>query len=225
MFLQRLFQARRFKADRTIVAGILLLTASASLPAQNVAGNSGADPAHAAGASTDQVTSPASRTHNNVYVIGDDDVLEINVWKEPELSRSIPVRSDGKISLPLTGEVQAAGKTPLQLEDDITAKLRNYISEPAVTVMVQKINSLKYNVMGEVIKPGAYPLTTSTTVVDAIATAGGFRDFAKKKPIYVLHANPDGTESRASFNYSEFVKGKNAHANIRLQPGDTVVVP
>jgi polysaccharide export outer membrane protein len=91
--------------------------------------------------------------------------------------------------------------------------------------MVEKINSLKFNVMGEVIKPGAFPLTTSMTVVDAIAGAGGFKDFAKKKSIYVLHANADGSESRLHFNYSDFVKGKNPKQNVKLQPGDTVVVP
>ena len=171
------------------------------------------------------MTPPAGRIHNNGYVIGDDDLLEINVWKEQELSRTIPVRSDGKISLPLVGEIQAAGRTPVQLEEEITGRLRNFITEPAVTVMVQKINSLKFNVMGEVTKPGAYPLTTSLTVVDAIAAAGGFKDFAKKKSIYVLHTGADGKELRAKFNYEDFVKGHNPQQNVRLQPGDTVVVP
>jgi polysaccharide biosynthesis/export protein len=211
----------------TIVAGILLLAASGSLTAQTVNNtNPSPEGARAAGAPPDQVTGSAvTRAHNNNYVIGDDDDLEINVWKEPDLTKLIPVRSDGKISLPLVGEVQAAGRTPVQLEEEITNRLRNFITEPAVTVMVQKINSLKYNVMGEVIKPGSYSLTTNTTVVDAIATAGGFRDFAKKKSIYVLHANLDGTESKLKFNYAEFVKGKDPKQNIRLQPGDTVVVP
>lgn len=204
------------------------MISAAGLMAQTVASSSPTpDSATAAPATPpDQVTpSPINRAHNNTYLIGDDDVLEINVWKEPELSKIIPVRSDGKISLPLAGELQAAGKTPVQLEDDITTRLRNFITEPAVTVMVNKINSLKFNVMGEVIKPGSYSLTTRTTVVDAIATAGGFRDFAKKKSIYVLHQNSDGSEGRLSFNYSTFVKGKNPKQNIRLQPGDTVVVP
>jgi polysaccharide export outer membrane protein len=215
----------RLKADYVIVAGLLLFAASGSLPAQTVSGTANPESARAAGSAPDQVTPPAGRIHNNGYVIGDDDVLEINVWKEQELSRTIPVRSDGKISLPLAGEIQAAGRTPVQLEEEITGRLRNFITEPAVTVMVQKINSLKFNVMGEVIKPGAYALTTTTTVVDAIAIAGGFRDFAKKKSIYLLHTNPDGTESRTSFNYGDFVKGKNPRSNVRLQPGDTVVVP
>lgn len=204
-----------------------MFSAAGSLPAQTVAPSSPTpDSSSPTEASPDQVTpSAVNRAHNNTYLIGDDDLLEINVWKEPELSKIIPVRSDGKISLPLVGELQAAGKTPVQLEDDITTRLRNFITEPAVTVMVNKINSLKFNVMGEVIKPGSYSLTTTTTVVDAIATAGGFRDFAKKKSIYVLHQNPDGTESRLSFNYNDFVKGKSPKQNVRLQPGDTVVIP
>jgi polysaccharide biosynthesis/export protein len=210
-----------------VVAGILALAGSGSLPAQTVSpSNPSPEGGHSTGAAPDQVTAPAvTRAHNNNYVIGDDDMLEINVWKEPDLSKTIPVRSDGKISLPLVGEVQAAGRTPVQLEDDIRSRLLNFITEPAVTVMVQKINSLKFNVMGEVIKPGAFALTTNMTVVDAIATAGGFKDFAKKKSIYVLHANLDGTESRTHFNYSDFVKGKNPKQNVKLQPGDTVVVP
>ncbi len=218
----------RFRVDRTLViAGILALAAAVSLPAQTVApSNSSPESTPAAGASPDRVTAPAvTRAHNNTYVIGDDDVLEINVWKEPDLSKTIPVRSDGKISLPLVGEVQAAGRTPVQLEDEIRSRLLNFITEPAVTVMVQKINSLKFNVMGEVIKPGSFALTTNLTVVDAIATAGGFKDFAKKKSIYVLHANADGSESRTQFNYNDFVKGKNPKQNVKLQPGDTVVVP
>jgi len=205
-----------------------MFSAAGSLPAQTVAPSTPTpDSAAPSGTPADQVTPPpsANRVHNNTYLIGDDDILEINVWKEPELSKTIPVRSDGKISLPLVGELQAAAKTPVQLEDEITNRLRNFITEPAVTVMVQKINSLKFNVMGEVIKPGSYSLTTTTTVVDAIATAGGFRDFAKKKSIYVLHQNPDGTEARLSFNYTEFIKGKNPRQNVRLQPGDTVVIP
>jgi polysaccharide export outer membrane protein len=218
----------RFKFDYAIVlTGLLLFAASGSLTAQTVAAsNSSPDSTPPAGAAPDQVTAPAiNRAHNNTYVIGDNDDLEIDVWKEPDLTRKIPVRSDGKISLPLVGELQAAGRTPVQLEDDITNRLRNFITEPEVTVMVEKINSLKFNVMGEVIKPGSFSLSTSMTVVDAIATAGGFKDFAKKKDIYVLHANADGSESRLRFNYSDFVKGKNPKQNVRLQPGDTVVVP
>jgi polysaccharide biosynthesis/export protein len=159
------------------------------------------------------------------YVIGPEDVLAINVWKEPEISRSVPVRLDGAISLPLVGEVQAGGKTPLQLEREITKKLQAYISQPEVAVIVQEMRSKRFNVLGQVAKPGSYLLANSTTVLDAIALAGGFRDFAKEKSIYVLRHNPDGTESRLPFNYKDVIKGKNTEQNIKLEPRDTVVVP
>jgi len=167
----------------------------------------------------------AAKPHDATYVIGSSDTLAINVWKEPDVSRTVPVRSDGKISLPLAGEIQAAGRTPLALEQEIASKLKSYISEPEVTVMVQQINSQKFNILGQVARPGSFPLTSSTTVLDAIAVAGGFRDFAKQKSIYVLRQNPDGTQSRLPFNYKNVVKGKDAAQNIKLQPGDTIVVP
>jgi polysaccharide biosynthesis/export protein len=159
------------------------------------------------------------------YVIGPEDVLSINVWKEPEISRSVPVRLDGAISLPLVGEVQAGGRTPLQLEKEIAKKLQNYISEPEVAVMVQEMKSKRFNVLGQVNKPGSYLLTNSMTVLDAIALAGGFRDFAKQKAIYVLRHNQDGTDQRLPFNYKEVVKGKNIDQNVKLEPRDSVVVP
>jgi polysaccharide biosynthesis/export protein len=167
----------------------------------------------------------AAKGHDNSFIIGNDDVLSINVWKEPEISKSVPVRSDGKISLPLVGEVQAAGTTPLKLEEEIAARLKNYISEPEVTVMVQQVNSQKFNILGQVNKPGSYPLANTPTVLDAIAIAGGFRDFAKQKSIYVLRQNADGSETRLPFNYKEVVKGQNTGQNVRLQPRDTIVVP
>src|SRR5437660_8772286 len=103
----------------------------------------------------------ATNPHDDSFVIGNDDVLAVNVWKEPDISRSIPVRSDGKISLPLAGEVQAAGRTPLKLEHDIAARLKNYIGEPEVTVIVQQINSQKFNILGQVNRPGTYPIANS----------------------------------------------------------------
>ena len=137
----------------------------------------------------------AARRTTIPYIIGADDVLAINVWKDPEVSRTVPVRSDGKISLPLAGEVQASGQTPLQLEKVLAAKLQSFISEPEVTVIVTEIRSQKFNILGMVIRAGSYPLTSSITVLDAIALAGGFRDFAKQKSIYVLRQNPDGAQS------------------------------
>ena len=167
----------------------------------------------------------ASKPHDDSFVIGANDVLAINVWKEPDVSRSVPVRSDGKISLPLAGEVQASGLTPLKLEQDIASKLQSFISEPEVTVIVQQINSQKFNILGMVSKPGSYSLTNSSTVLDAIAAAGGFRDFAKQKSIYILRRSPSGTEARLPFNYKDVVKGKNSDQNVKLQPNDTIVVP
>ena len=167
----------------------------------------------------------SSKAHDEHFIIGNDDVLAISVWKEPELTKAIPVRSDGKISLPLVGEMQATGKTPLQLELDITEKLKNFITTPEVTVIVQTVNSRKFNMLGEVNKPGEYPLTASTTIMDAIAMAGGFKDFAKKTGVYVLRKGPDGSESHLKFNYKEFIKGKNSSQNIRIEPNDTIIVP
>jgi polysaccharide biosynthesis/export protein len=172
---------------------------------------------------------PAEGSHgahsDNAYVIGSNDLLAINVWKEPDISRSVSVRSDGKISLPLVGELQAGGQTPRQLEQEITKRLQSYISEPEVTVIVTDSKSQKINILGLVVRPGAYLLTSSTTVLDAIAMAGGFKDFAKQKSIYVLRQGPDGTQKRIVFNYKDVIKGKNPDQNIRLQSGDTVVIP
>ena len=133
--------------------------------------------------------------HDDNFVIGNDDLLAISVWKETELTKSVPVRSDGKISLPLVGEIQAAGRTPAQLEKEITEKLKNFITTPEVTVVVEKVNSRKYNVLGEVTKPGSYPLTAETTVMDAIAAAGGFQGLREETGVYVLRKAPDGQES------------------------------
>jgi polysaccharide biosynthesis/export protein len=167
----------------------------------------------------------ASNPHDQTFIIGNDDLLAINVWKEPDISRNIPVRSDGRISLPLVGEVQAAGRTPDKLELEIASKLKNYISNPEVTVMVQQINSQKFNILGQVAHPGSFVIANSPTVLDAIALAGGFRDFAKQKAIYILRQNADGTQIRIAFNYKEVVKGRNPSQNVRIQPRDTIVVP
>lgn len=119
----------------------------------------------------------------------------------------------------------AAGETPQQLEMEIAKRLQSYISDPAVTVIVQQVNSRKFNVLGQVTKPGSYSLENSPTVLDAIALAGGFRDFAKKKSIYILRQIPGGGQIRLPFNYKDVVKGKNTDQNVKLQPRDTIVVP
>ena len=203
---------------------LMFLFASATVFAQ--AGSETPAPSTASPASSPiQNVDAATKAHDDSFVIGNDDVLAINVWKEPDVSKSIPVRSDGKISLPLVGELQAAGRTPLKLEQEIAARLKNYIAEPEVTVIVQQINSQKFNILGMVGRPGSYAISNSATVLDAIALAGGFRDFAKQKSIYVLRQNADGTQTRLPFNYKEVVKGRNPAQNVKLQPRDTIVVP
>jgi len=171
------------------------------------------------------VRAPSSKAHDDGFVIGADDVLAVSVWKEPEISRAIPVRSDGKISLPLVGELQASGQTPQQLEREISAKLQSFISEPEVTVIVQEIKSQRINIMGQVMKPGSYLLTGSMTALDAIALAGGFRDFAKQKSIYILRQNSNGPQTRIPFNYKDVIKGKHPEQNVTLEPRDTIVIP
>jgi polysaccharide export outer membrane protein len=184
-----------------------------------------ANPAVPATAKPPAAQQPPAQKADDSYVIGPADVLAINVWKETEISRSIPVRSDGRISLPLIGDVQAGGRTPRQLQEEIARKLQSFISEPDVTVIVQESRSQKFNVLGQVGKPGSFLLTDSTTVLDAIAMAGGFKDFAKQKQIYVLRQNADGTQVRLPFNYKNVVKGKDLEQNVKLMPRDTVVVP
>jgi polysaccharide biosynthesis/export protein len=206
----------RSRTDHQIGLGFVLIVLAGSLWAQV------ADPP---GPAMTSLAQSAKKPHDASFVIGNDDLLAINVWKEPDISRSIPVRSDGRISLPLVGELQATGRTPLQLEEDIASKLRNYIAEPEVTVMVQEIHSEKFNILGQVMKPGSYSLELATTVLDAIAAAGGFRDFANQKHIYILRQNPVGGESRIAFNYKNVIKGKNPQQNIKLEPRDTIVVP
>lgn len=171
------------------------------------------------------ISASNGKPHDDAFVIGSDDVLSVNVWKEAEISRTVTVRSDGKITLPLVGELQASAKTPKQLEDEISSKLSSYIADPAVTVIVQEIRSQRFNILGQVAHPGSYVMSNTTTVLDAIALGGGYRDFAKQKSIYILRRNPDGTQVRLVCNYKEVIKGRHPEQNVKLQPGDTVIVP
>ena len=159
------------------------------------------------------------------YVLGNEDVLAISVWREPEITRTVPVRPDGKVSLPLIGEIQATGLTPKQLQANVTLALRSYLANPEVTVIVQEVRSQKFNILGEVARPGSYPLSKSTTVVDALAIAGGFRDFAKVKKIYVLREQPNGSPLKISFNYKDVVERNRFEQNVELKPNDTIIVP
>src|SRR5579863_9723871 len=166
-----------------------------------------------------------SKVDNKTYVIGENDLLEVDVWKDKEISRTLPVRPDGKISLPLIGEIQASGMTPLQLQDDIAQRLKSFLANPEVTVIVTDPRSRHFNIVGMVAKPGEYPLSQSMTVLDAISVAGGFRDFAKETKIYVLRTKPDKSQERLPFNYKDAIKGKKPENNVVLKPGDTIVVP
>jgi polysaccharide export outer membrane protein len=157
------------------------------------------------------------------YVIGADDTLHISVWKEPDLSETLPVRSDGKISMPLLNDIPAAGLTPLQLRDSITEKLKKYIADPRVTVVVTAMNSRRVFVTGEVIHTGPMVLLPHMTVLQALAQAG-FTQFANPKNIYVLRTE-NGKQVKLPFNYKEVVKGNHPEQNIELKPGDTIVVP
>ena len=205
----------------------MLLLVSTGLLAQSDPGSTPTAPAPSADKSvpSEQAQSSEKGRSDDAYVIGANDVLAVNVWKEPDVTRSVPVRSDGKISLPLAGELQAAGQTPRQLEQEITKRLQSYISDPEVTVIVTESKSQKINILGMVARPGTYMLSGSTTILDAISMAGGFKDFAKKKSIYVLRANADGTQKHVPFNYKEVIKGTNPEQNVKLQSGDTLVVP
>jgi len=158
------------------------------------------------------------------YKIGPQDVLTINVWKEPDVSREVPVRPDGKISLPLLNDVEAAGLTPMQLANSLTESMKKFISSPQVTVIVKEINSRRVYVIGEVVRAGTFPLLPKMTVLQIVSSCGGFTQFANPKKIYVLRTK-DGKQTKIPFNYKEVVNGKNPEQNIELQPGDTVVVP
>lgn len=158
------------------------------------------------------------------YKIGAQDVLRIDVWKESELTRTVPVRPDGKISLPLLNDVQAAGLTPAQLASVLTEGLKKFINAPQVTVTVSEINSRRVYVTGEVAHAGAFPLLPNMTVLQALSSSGGFSQFAKTKNIYVLRME-GGKQVKHPFNYKEVLAGRNQEQNIELQPGDVIVVP
>lgn len=158
------------------------------------------------------------------YKIGAQDVLKVDVWREEQLTRIVPVRPDGKITLPLLNDVQAVGLTPMELAGAIREELKKYITNPQVTVTVTEINSRRIYVTGEVTKAGAYQLLPHMTVLQALSGSGGFTAFARVKNIYVLRTE-NGKPVRISFNYKQAITGKNPEQNIELQPGDVVVVP
>jgi polysaccharide biosynthesis/export protein len=158
------------------------------------------------------------------YVIGPGDLLDVSVWKEPDVSRAVPVRPDGKISLPLIDDVQAEGQTPLQLSALIAGKLARFLKEPQVTVIVTQINSQRVFVVGEVARVGAMALIPGMTVLQALASAGGFTPFADTKKIHIFRT-VNGKQLEFPFNYRDVLKGEKTEQNIKLEPGDMIVVP
>jgi polysaccharide export outer membrane protein len=158
------------------------------------------------------------------YVIGPEDVLSINVWKEEALSKTVPVRMDGKISLPLLDDVQAAGYTARQLKEVLTKRLKEFIENPNVSVIVTEANSYKVYVSGQVRTPGVYRLRSETTLLQIIPMAGGFTEWANQKKILVIRKE-EGKEMRITINYKKIIKGDASESNLILKAGDTIIVP
>jgi polysaccharide export outer membrane protein len=169
-------------------------------------------------------TAPIPATADAAYLIGPEDVLDISVWKEPDVSRVVPVRPDGRISLPLINDVQAAGLSPQQLAGSVSEKLKKYLNGPQVTVIVTAINSQRVFVVGEVLRAGAFPMLPGMTVLQALSSAGGFTTFADVKKIHVVRLR-NGKQIEIPFNYRDVLKGDNPEQNIKLEAGDTIVVP
>jgi polysaccharide biosynthesis/export protein len=157
------------------------------------------------------------------YIIGPEDTLQVTVWKEPTLSGTFPVRPDGMISLVLVGDLPAAGRTPMQLSDEISTKLKKYLQDPSVTVLVMAVNSQRIYMIGEVGHVGPIALAADMSPLKAIATAGGLSPFANSKKIYILRGEA-GKQQKIPFNYKRALKGDSTQ-DIKLQPGDTIVVP
>ncbi|MFL6354014.1 MAG: polysaccharide biosynthesis/export family protein [Bryobacteraceae bacterium] len=154
------------------------------------------------------------------FKVGASDVLNIRVWHEQEFSGPVSVHPDGKITLPLVGDLAVGGMTPSQIEQVTAQALTKYVVKPLVTVTVQEVLSKKYYLDGQVARSGEYPLVAPTTVLEALSRAGGLRDFANEKKIYILRG-----DSRIPFNYKEVIHGKRMEQNIQLEPGDHVIVP
>jgi polysaccharide biosynthesis/export protein len=200
---------------------------AAALPAQTTAANLKSPDAAAAGPADKPVPAESAQPALLVpteYTVGEADVLHVNVWKEPEVSQTVVVRTDGNISLPLINEVKVSGMTPLQIQNAIAERLKGFLNNPQVTVTVTEIRSKRAFITGEVVRPGGYSLNAQTSVLQLIAQAGGFTPFAKRDSIVVLRME-NGKPLRLKFKYKQVVQGKNTEQNIPLHPGDTVVVP
>jgi polysaccharide biosynthesis/export protein len=208
-----------------IAVALLLLGLPSSARAQQKDSAQASDPADSAKAPSSPASTHAAAVPSD-YRIGVSDVIAVSVWKVADLSRSVPVRPDGKISLPLIGDLEAAGKTTSELHDLVVADLKAYVPDPDVTVIVEQINSQKYFVLGQVVHPGSYPLTAPATVVEALAAAGGFVDWARTDNIMVVRRTASDQTERIRFNYKDWLKKKGKKESpIRLRNGDVIVVP
>jgi polysaccharide export outer membrane protein len=163
-------------------------------------------------------------TDSDQYIIGSEDVLYIHVWKEETLTRTVTVRTDGKISIPLINDVQAEGLTPLQLKETLTQRLKEFIDAPNVSVVVMEANSFKVFISGQVRTPGVYRLRSQTSLIQIISMAGGFTDWANQSKIIIIR-NENGKEKRMIINYKKIVRGQDLDSNIILKSGDTIIVP
>jgi polysaccharide export outer membrane protein len=196
----------------------LALTLLAAVPDARAQGQAAPAPTPAGTSASPAVAPPAD------YVIGPEDVLAVLYWREKDLSAEVTVRSDGKISLPLLNDVEAAGLTPIELRDRLMEASQRFVADPNVTVVVRQMNSRKVFITGEVAKPGPYPLTGPTTVLQLIALAGGLREYADAKNISILRTEK-GRPISFRFNYKDVASRKNLGQNIELKSGDTIVVP
>lgn len=205
----------------------LFVTASAPAKGQDPGAQEKQEKKDEAGKDSKEQTTAApapAATDDPTYKIGAQDVLRIDVWREDQFTRTVPVRPDGKITLPLLNDVQAVGLTPMELRDVIAEQLKKYVTNPQVTVSVSEINSKRIYVNGEVNKAGAYQLLPHMTVLQALSGSGGFTAFARIKRIYILRS-VDGKPVKIPFDYKAAITGKNLEQNIELQPGDVIVVP
>jgi len=209
------------KSQRVLFLALILPGFWCHAQTKDAADNANQAPAPAAAPA--QAPAPADGQVSDTYVIGPSDVLTVTVWKEPTLSGGMLVRPDGMISLPLLGDVQAAGLTPLKLADQIAGKLKKFIQDPNVSVVVGQIHSKVIYLLGEVGKKGPIEMTPGMTLLEAIGSAGGLSDYANVKKIYILR-NDGGTHQKIEVHYKEALRGDTA-SNLVLKPGDTIVVP
>lgn len=216
-------------ATRILVAVLVVLMGATGTPPQqqtNASAGSSDKKTDRTPSNTDSPSEilPKPATQDPNYIIGPDDEVNVSVWHEADISRSVPVRPDGKISLPLVNDVQAAGLTPMQLGAEITERLKKFIADPQVTIIITRVNSQRIFLLGEVSRAGAYPLLPNMTVLAALSSAGGLTPFAKQSKIHILRIE-NGKQTTIPFNYKQVISGQHPEQNIELKAGDTIVVP